>query len=130
MKKPSCILLYLDIGRKTSSLLATRTFLVLLLLLLLLILPTQKFVRTITRKRFKQSKWNFLRVLRVTQRGAIDFLNFQDGRHFQDGRRWKFQPMSQISATPTAIWKKIGTVIQWTNLSTLMKKNRSWMTPF
>ena len=28
MKKPSCILLYLDIGRKTYSLLATRTFLV------------------------------------------------------------------------------------------------------
>jgi hypothetical protein len=45
---------------------------------------------------FNQSKRNFLRVWRMTQRGTIHFLNFQDGCHFQDGRHSKFQPMSKL----------------------------------
>jgi hypothetical protein len=53
MKNPSSIFIFLDIGRKTYSLLATRTFLVLflillILLILILILLHPNFVRAVT----------------------------------------------------------------------------------
>jgi hypothetical protein len=83
----------------------------LLLLLTLIILLQPNFVQAVTFKPFNQSKRNFLRVF---QRGARNFQNFQDGR------RWKFLPVSDLSDQ-----MKIDTEIQWTKLNILMKQYRS-----
>jgi hypothetical protein len=66
----------------------------------------------------------------VTERGAINFQNFQNGRHFRDDSRLKCQLMTQFSVTPTLISKKIDAVIQWINLRIFIKKNQSRMTLF